>query len=442
VTDGSPGTLYAGHGDLTFAAPVSIPAIPYGAVVGDFTGDGKIDIAYLVTTFNQERVSGQQVTVIVNLGNGSFLNAINAFFPGSGSGQLAVGDFNGDGHTDLAVWLANATQLYLMADGTSILRGVPVDLSAAFGASMTAADVDGNGSRDILLLNKSAVTVLRNTHGNPPLLADAALNSASVTGGAQVQGSVTLGGVAPAGGATVALSSSNSGIAYPVLPTVTIPAGASTASFVVSTVSVTGSSPVTISGTYNGVVQNAALTVVAPYSLSGLTVNPASQFGGLTVQGTITLSGPADSNATVFLSSSNGAVASAPASVQVPAGATGVAFPITLQPVATDTSVVISASMAGSTYTAGVTVLHPLDTVRLTRAEYTVRSGQLRIEATSTNATASLSVRNAATGALIGTLSPAGSGKYTGTFTVSPAVLSVTLTSSLGGIVTGPVSQK
>jgi hypothetical protein len=80
--------------------------------------------------------------------------------------------------------------------------------------------------------------------------------------------------------------------------------------------------------------------------------------------------------------------------------------------------------------------------VRLTRAEYTVRSGQLRIEATSTNATASLSVRNAATGALIGTLSPAGSGKYTGTFTVSPAVLSVTLTSSLGGIVTGPVSQK
>jgi hypothetical protein len=71
-----------------------------------------------------------------------------------------------------------------------------------------------------------------------------------------------------------------------------------------------------------------------------------------------------------------------------------------------------------------------------------LRSFQLRVEATSTNASATLTVWNAATGALIGTLSNAGGGKYTGTFTVSPAVLSISVKSSLGGIATGPVIQK
>src|SRR5690242_9887203 len=63
----------------------------------------------------------------------------------------------------------------------------------------------------------------------------------------------------------------------------------------------------------------------------------------------------------------------------------------------------------------GATVLRPLDKVQLTRAEYTLRSARLRIEATSTNAATTLSVWNRATGTLIRTLSQAGGGKYTGT---------------------------
>lgn len=46
--DGSPGQFYAGNGDGTFAAPVSTATIPYGAVVGDFNADGKMDIVYLI----------------------------------------------------------------------------------------------------------------------------------------------------------------------------------------------------------------------------------------------------------------------------------------------------------------------------------------------------------------------------------------------------------
>jgi len=190
------------------------------------------------------------------------------------------------------------------------------------------------------------------------------------------------------------------------------------------------------------VTQTANLAVVAPYALSGVTVNPASQFGGFTTQGTVFLSGPADSAATVFLSSSNGALVSLPASVTVPPGATSVSFPVVLQPVAADTAVSISASMAGVTQAASITILRPLDSVQITKAEDAVRSFQLKVEATSTKTGASLTVWNAGTGALIGALTPAGGGKYTGSFTVSPAVLSISVKSSFGGMATGPVAQK
>lgn len=443
VADGSPGAFFAGNGDGTFAAPVSTTiAIGYGAAVGDFDHDGKLDVAFLENTYNQERVSGQQVTVLHGMGTGSFIGNIQMFFSGPGSGQVAAGDFNADGQMDLAIWLDSPSRLYLMADGSSVIRGVPVDLAAAYGAKMSAADVDGNGSQDVLLLNKSVVRLVRSTHGNPPLLALATLDRASVTGGAPAQVTLTLGGPAPAGGATVALSTSDPAVAYPAVSTVIVPAGGSTATFSVNTAAVSGSSPVTITGAYNGVVQPVTLTVVAPYSLSGVTIAPASQYGGSTVQGTVTLTGPADSNATVYLSSSNTAAATVPASVQVPAGATSATYPIASQQVTADTPVVVSASMGGVNASAGLTVLRPLDKVQLTRAQYTVRSAELRIEATSTISTATLSVWNAATGALIGNLSPAGGGKFTGTFTTSPAVQTATVKSSLGGLATGPVQQK
>jgi hypothetical protein len=442
IGDGSPSQFYAGNGDGTFAPPINTIPIPYGAVIGDFNGDGKMDIAYLVNTFNRERVAGQQISYLMGTGTGQFLDAMDFFFPGTGSGQVAAGDFKGTGGTDLAIWLTSPARLFLMIHASSQLASVPVDLNAVGNASLTAADVDGNGSRDLLLLNPTTATLLRNTHGNPPLLALTAVAPASVIGGVMTQGTVTLGGPAPAAGATVTLSSSNPALAHPVVPTVTVPPGASAATFQVSTAAVSGSASVSITATCNSVTQTANLTLVAPYALTGLTVNPASQFGGFTAQGTVVLSGAADSAATVFLSSSNGSLVSLPASVTVPAGAASASFPIILQPVTADVPVSIFASTSGATQTAGITILRPLDSVQTTKAEYTSRSLQLKVEATSTNSAASLTVWNAGTGALIGSLVPAGGGKYTGSFTVSPAVLSISVKSSLGGIATGPVAQK
>jgi len=199
---------------------------------------------------------------------------------------------------------------------------------------------------------------------------------------------------------------------------------------------------VTISGTWNGVRQSAIVTVVPPYALAGFTINPNSQFGGFTVQGTVTLSGPADSKANVSLSNSNTAVATVPASITIPAGASSATFSVTLKPVAANTQVTISAALGGVQKQAILTVLAPRDSVQITKAIYTARSAELRVEATSTSSTATLTAWNGSTGAFIGTLAAGGSGRYIGTFTVSPAVLTVTVKSSLGGIRTGPVQQK
>ena len=193
----------------------------------------------------------------------------------------------------------------------------------------------------------------------PSTLSSLALDPTSVVGGVQSStGTVTLSGPAPAGDAQVLLSSSNTAVAS-VPSSVTVPAGATSATFTVTTSTVAASTSVTISASYGGVSKTAALTVTpsAPPPLSSLALNPASVVGGAqSSTGTVTLSGPAPAGgAQVTLSSSNTAVASVPFSVTVPAGATIANFTVYTSVVLFSTSVNISASSNGTTRTASLT---------------------------------------------------------------------------------------
>ena len=91
-----------------------------------------------------------------------------------------------------------------------------------------------------------------------PAPASLALSPASVSGGSV--GTVTLNGPAPAGGVSVAVSSSNTGVAT-VPATMTVPAGQSSATFTITAANVSGAT--TITATANGVSQSATLTVSA-----------------------------------------------------------------------------------------------------------------------------------------------------------------------------------
>jgi hypothetical protein len=178
-------------------------------------------------------------------------------------------------------------------------------------------------------------------------------------------------------------------------------------------------------------------------TLSSLTLNPTSVTGGASLQGAVTLSSAAPSGgAVVMLASSNGAVASVPPSVTVAAGATSASFTVTTTPVSVSTTVNISATYAGLTRTAALTVAPPMttDTVTITLAQYRASSKRLSVQATSTNATETLKVYVTATGQLIGTLTNNG-GMYSGQFKWPTNPQNITVKSSLGGsssaIVTG-----
>src|SRR5207244_8246520 len=93
-------------------------------------------------------------------------------------------------------------------------------------------------------------------------LSSLTLNPSSVIGGVQSStGTVTLSGPAPAGGTVVSLSSSSPGLAS-VPSSVTIPAGATSASFTVNTSIVLISTSVNISASYNGTTRTATLSLL------------------------------------------------------------------------------------------------------------------------------------------------------------------------------------
>ena len=151
-------------------------------------------------------------------------------------------------------------------------------------------------------------------------LASLTLNPATVTGGANSTGTVTLSAAAPAGGAVVALTSSNTNAAT-VPASVTVAAGATTATFTVATNTVTVGTVSIITATYDGISQAVGL-VVNPL-LGSLTLNPSVLIGGAGSTGTVTLTSAAPAGgAVVTLTSSNTNAATVPASVTVAAGAT------------------------------------------------------------------------------------------------------------------------
>ncbi|MBI1800038.1 MAG: hypothetical protein HYR71_00210 [Chloroflexi bacterium] len=186
-------------------------------------------------------------------------------------------------------------------------------------------------------------------------LASLTVNPTTVTGGSPSTGTVALSGPAPAGGALVGLSSSNSAVAS-VPASVTVPEGATAANFTITTFPVSANKSVTISGTYNGATVSAMLKVKPP-ALSSLTLNPNVVVGGAPSTGTVRLTGPAPSGGTlVTLSSSNPAVATVPASVTVPAGTTSANFTVNTSPVAMSTTVTTSGSLSGVSKSAILTV--------------------------------------------------------------------------------------
>ena len=130
---------------IDFAAPTRylVGMSPTAIAVGDFNGDGKIDIAVA------NNGSGD-VSILLGNGDGTFQPAVN-FTAGNSPKAIAVGDFNGDGELDLAVEdesLVDTSVSILLGNGDGTFQA-PETLSLTSLAWMAVADFDGDKKSDL-----------------------------------------------------------------------------------------------------------------------------------------------------------------------------------------------------------------------------------------------------------------------------------------------------
>ena len=280
----------------------------------------------------------------------------------------------------------------------------------------------------------------------PPVVAGLSavtVTPASVQVGSSATGQVTLTSAAPTGGIVVSLSSS--GIAATVPATVTVLAGATTASFSVTTATVQTDTQVTLSAAYSGVMKTTSLTVAAVQpALTNLSLSPTSLQGGASATGTVTLAAPAVQGGAVIALLSDKASASVPATVTVPSGSTSQTFTVTTTAITIDATATISATLGPVTRTATIAIQAPPPALAsVFVSPTTVQAGSpaagqvtLTSPALSGGVIVSLSSNGAAASVPATVTVPAGSVSQTFTVTTSTVASDtpVTLSASYSGV--------
>ena len=188
-----------------------------------------------------------------------------------------------------------------------------------------------------------------------PLPDSVTVSPSRILAGVSVTGTITMNGVGPAGGTIVELSSDKPFATVPAA--VTVPQGATSASFTVATdAALTADSTCTLSATVGAVVKTCVLTV-EKRALAGFSISPLTISSGTAANGIVAINGAAlEAGAVVVMSSSRPAIAWAPNTVTVPSNATSVSFPVSAGDVVSDTPVTITASYNGTTKSVAVTV--------------------------------------------------------------------------------------
>lgn len=190
-------------------------------------------------------------------------------------------------------------------------------------------------------------------------LASIALNPFSVAPGDTMQGTVSLGGAAPAGGVNITFLSTNPAV-VPTPAPVTIAEGDSSASFsVVAGSGMTVPVGVKLYAT-DGAVGKSVLATVAPVvRLSTVSANAVE--GGFTTYGLLSLTVPAQLGG-VTVTLSGDASIGVPTSVFVPQNSQMISFPINTTPVTAVTSASLTATLDGATVS-GTLTLNPAPVV-------------------------------------------------------------------------------
>jgi hypothetical protein len=183
-------------GDGTFApqGTYATGTSPYSLVVSDLNGDGKSDFA--VANYG---AGAENVGVFLNRGNGTFASEITYSKEGYDPLGLAVGDFNRDGHPDLAVTTVDPNAMGVFfnhGNGTFDIQVMyPTDAGPV---SLVAGDFNHDGVPDLAAANWASSTLsvfLNNGHGTFPAQVTYATGAPTrlYSGGGDHPSSVTVG---------------------------------------------------------------------------------------------------------------------------------------------------------------------------------------------------------------------------------------------------------
>ena len=169
-------SVMLGNGDGTFQAfhsyeltdALAEPIVPTWVVVGDFNGDGKLDVA--ASTDNGYDALRN---VAVMLGNGDGTLQAPSYYSitpnqGQPSSSIGMGDFNGDGKVDLAIanvsspdtgpGQSSVTVMLGNGDGTfqqQVYYALPEN---SYPQSIQVADFDGDGNQDLSMATENYET--------------------------------------------------------------------------------------------------------------------------------------------------------------------------------------------------------------------------------------------------------------------------------------------
>jgi hypothetical protein len=144
-------SIFLNNGDGTFQAlpPIPVPGGPIAITTGDFTGNGRVDLAVADT-------GASTITILLNNGDGTFrpLLPMPLAYSYSLPDSIVSGDFNGDDHDDLAVadvGTDDVTVFFGNGNGTFQAPQTIWTGPGAYILSLVAGDFRNNGITDLAL---------------------------------------------------------------------------------------------------------------------------------------------------------------------------------------------------------------------------------------------------------------------------------------------------